>query len=99
VVSHGWYLLAPFRWSRPEKALRRAEVLGGKTVDLMISFSPPRAAAPHLRIEGASDSPELRTKIARMFQLNVDTAEFVSLTRHSPPHGRRTGRLVRGNHF
>src|SRR5437870_11525412 len=74
VLSHGWYLLAPFRWSRPDKALRRAEVSGGKAVDLTISFAPPRAAAPHLRVEGASDSPELRTKIARMFQLNVDTA-------------------------
>jgi N-glycosylase/DNA lyase len=79
-------VLAPFRWSGQEKALRRVEVLGGAAVDLTITISPPRAAAPHLRIEGASDSPELRTKIGRMFQLNVDTAEFVSLTRQSPPH-------------
>jgi 3-methyladenine DNA glycosylase/8-oxoguanine DNA glycosylase len=90
VLSHGWYLLAPFRWLRPGKALRRAEVSGGKAVDLTITFSPPRAAAPHaaphLRVEGVSDSPELRTKITRMFQLKVDTAEFVSRTRDSPPH-------------
>src|SRR5438105_10597519 len=81
VLSHGWYLLAPFRWSRPENALRRAEVLGAKAVDLTITF---RDGA--LQVEGASDSPELQTKIARMFQLNVDTAEFVSLARDSAPH-------------
>ena len=87
-MSHGWYLLAPFRWSRQEKALRRAEVLGGDAVDLTITFqdgactgqagSQPRAAR--------EASPLHTKKIARMFQLNVDTAEFVSLTRDSPPH-------------
>jgi 3-methyladenine DNA glycosylase/8-oxoguanine DNA glycosylase len=98
VLSHGWYVLAPFRWSRQEIALQRPEVLGGEPVDLTIWFSPPRAAAPHLRIEGAPDSPELQSKIARMFQLNVDTTEFVSLTRDSPPHawveGAGFGRLL-----
>jgi len=84
VVSHGWYLLAPFRWSRPEKALRRAEVLGGKAVDLTITF---RDGALRVEVRGAGSQPAtLQSKITRMFQLNVDTAEFVSLTRQSPPH-------------
>ncbi|HWW62082.1 MAG TPA: endonuclease III domain-containing protein [Thermoanaerobaculia bacterium] len=39
-----------------------------------------------LHIAGAGDSPELRTRIARMFQLNVDTSEFTKLARNSPPH-------------
>jgi hypothetical protein len=30
VNSHGWYLLAPFRWSPRERVLRRAEVISGK---------------------------------------------------------------------
>jgi 3-methyladenine DNA glycosylase/8-oxoguanine DNA glycosylase len=83
VVSHGWYLLAPFRWSRKEKILHRAEVLGGRSVDLKMT-SPPGARA--LRIEGANDSPELRAKIGRMFQLRVDLSEFVVLARLSPSH-------------
>jgi 3-methyladenine DNA glycosylase/8-oxoguanine DNA glycosylase len=81
VNSHGWYLLAPFRWSPRDGVLRRAEVIGGKAVDLTISSE--RHA---LRIDGARDSSELRAKMTRMFQLNVDTSEFVALTRASPVH-------------
>ena len=81
VVSHGWYLLAPFRWARDEQTLHRPEILGGKAVDLRISFD-----GESLRVEGADDSEELRRKLGRMFQLGVDTSEFVNLTRNSPAH-------------
>jgi len=81
VNSHGWYLLAPFHWSPKERILRRAEVLGGKAVDLTISRD-----GRELRVEGARESAELRAKLTRMFQLNVDTSEFVALTRASPSH-------------
>ena len=80
-MSHGWYLLAPCRWSRDEQTFRRADVLGGKAVDLTITFS-----GSALRIAGANDSKELRAKMSRMFQLQVETAEFVLLTRDSPSH-------------
>ena len=81
VVSHGWYQLAPFRWSPRERVLRRAEILGGKPVELAISFD--RDA---LVVSGGRDSAELRAKVARMFQLSVDTSEFVTLARRSPDH-------------
>src|SRR3954447_23657818 len=80
VVSHGWYLLAPFRWVRDEQTLHRPEILGGKTVDLRISFDGA------LRVDGADDSDELRRKLTRMFQLGIDIGEFVSLSRNSPTH-------------
>jgi 3-methyladenine DNA glycosylase/8-oxoguanine DNA glycosylase len=81
VVSHGWYLLAPFRWSREERVLRRAEVLGGKAVELAISFD-----GKMLQVEGARDSAELRAKLGRMFQLGIDTSDFVAVARRSPDH-------------
>src|SRR5205814_1972038 len=62
VNSHGWYLLAPFRWSPREQVLRRAEVVGGKAVDLTISFSDgrtspsaPRGVEPRVPRGGADE--------------------------------------------
>jgi 3-methyladenine DNA glycosylase/8-oxoguanine DNA glycosylase len=83
VVSHGWYLLSPFRWARDEQTLHRPQLLGGKAVDLAISFD-----GNALRIEGASEGTgdELRRKLGRMFQLGIDTSEFVALSRSSPAH-------------
>jgi 3-methyladenine DNA glycosylase/8-oxoguanine DNA glycosylase len=78
VVSHGWYLLAPFRWSRAQKLLYRPEILGGRVRHLKITEG--------LRVEGASDSPELRRKLTRMFQLDVDTSEFMVIARGSAAH-------------
>src|SRR5204862_70181 len=81
VVSHGWYLLAPFRWSAKERVLRRPEILGGRVAELAISFDDGA-----LVVAGARDSAELRAKMSRMFQLGVDTSEFVTLARQSPNH-------------
>jgi len=81
VESHGWYHLEPFHWSAGEGVLRRAEVLGGKAADLTI-----RADDGALVVTGAPDSRELRSKLTRMFQLHLDTAEFVTMARRSPAH-------------
>ncbi len=83
VVSHGWYLLAPFRWVSAEKTLHRPLLLGRKAVDLAITFDG-RA----LRIEGVGESVsvELRRNLNRMFQLGIDTSEFVELSRESDTH-------------
>ena len=81
VVSHGWYLLAPFRWSAREGVLRRAEILGGRPAQLAISFD-----GEALVVRGARDSAELRAKLGRTFQLGVDTSEFVTLAAQSPNH-------------
>ena len=81
VVSHGWYLLAPFRWSRDELVLRRPEVLGGKAVDLEIAHE-----GDALVVRGAPMTPELRAKLTRMFQLDLDLGDFVAMARGSAPH-------------
>jgi len=61
--------------------LHRPEILGGKAVDLVITFD-----GDSLRVEGADASDELSRKLRRMFQLGIDTSEFVGLTRNSPTH-------------
>src|SRR5262249_15893106 len=80
VESHGWYLLAPFRWSRSEKTLRRVEILGGKPREIAIAF-----ADGAIRVT-AEDTPELRAKITRMFQLHLDMADFIAVARGSSDH-------------
>ena len=104
VVSHGWYLLAPFRWSRAHGVLYRPEILGGKVRHLQITAPnvAPRAAegggptsaaaeggsttSAALKVEGAEDSDELRSKLTRMFQLHVDTSEFIGIATESSDH-------------
>ena len=81
VVSHGWYRLPPTRWSERERVLRRAEVLGGRAVDLEITYENGA-----LQIRGARDSRELRAKIGRMFQLGLDLTDFHDRARSSPAH-------------
>jgi 3-methyladenine DNA glycosylase/8-oxoguanine DNA glycosylase len=81
VESHGWYRLAPFRWSREERVLRRKEVLGGRVADLEI-----RCERRELLVRGAPMTDELRRRVERMFQLHVDLSEFHALTRKSPAH-------------
>ena len=81
VESHGWYRLAPFRWSPDEGVLRRKELLPEGIADLEISV---RGRTMH--VAGAASSVELTRRITRMFQLHLDTSEFLLLTRGSPAH-------------
>jgi 3-methyladenine DNA glycosylase/8-oxoguanine DNA glycosylase len=94
VESHGWYHLAPFRWNG--RVLTRAETLPEGTVDLAIT-----ATKRALDVKGADDSPELRKRIRRMFQLDLDLAEFHERARTSEPHAwaadERFGRLLCGS--
>jgi 3-methyladenine DNA glycosylase/8-oxoguanine DNA glycosylase len=75
VESHGWRQLAPFRWADP--VLYRKERIDGRTVDVAITH---RKGALHFSHPIAIDRAQ------RMFQLDVDVAEFVALTRSSPAH-------------
>jgi 3-methyladenine DNA glycosylase/8-oxoguanine DNA glycosylase len=61
--------------------LHRPEILGGKAVDLRISFD-----GAFLRVEGAEDSEELRRKLGRMFQLRVNIDEFVAVSANFATH-------------
>lgn len=80
VESHGWYRLAPFRWSPEEQVLRRKEALSVGVVELEI-----RCAKGRLLVTAPS-TPELEQRLTRMFQLHLDLADFHRLTRNSPPH-------------
>ena len=81
VVSPGWYHLAPFRWDAVMKTLHRVELLSGQPVALTITRK--RGA---IEVTGAKDSKELRAKLARMFQLDLDLSDFLARTRLSPAH-------------
>ena len=82
VESHGWYRLAPFRWSPDEEVLRRREALGDDVVDLEIRY-----ANGQLRVnQTGGTTEELQRRLTRMFQLHVDLGDFHRLTRNSPAH-------------
>ncbi len=99
VVSHGWYLLAPYRWSREECVLRRPEVLGRSVVDLEIAQTDGQLQVAG-RIPAASEKT-LRCKLGRMFQLDLEMSEFLSIASLSPSHAwvveARFGRLLCGS--
>jgi 3-methyladenine DNA glycosylase/8-oxoguanine DNA glycosylase len=81
VESHGWYRLAPFRWSAENGVLSRKEALPEGVVELAIE-----ARRGKLQIRGAQPSEELTRRITRMLQLDVDTSEFAALARESERH-------------
>ena len=81
VESHGWYRLAPFRWSPEEGVLRRREALPEGVVELEISQRGNK-----LRVTGATPSDELTRRITRMLQLDVDVSEFAAMARASERH-------------
>ena len=94
VESHGWYLLAPFRWDRKGKVLRRPEAIGGRVVDVEFRFR-------NGEIE-ITPAHEALTRVAtRMFQLGVDTSEFIALAASSERHAWvaevKFGRLLCGS--
>lgn len=83
-MSHGWYLLAPFRWSLGDRVLRRPEAFAGGVVDLEIRVARRKL---QVAVEGKPvDDLELSRRMQRMFQLGIDTSEFVELSRSSPAH-------------
>jgi 3-methyladenine DNA glycosylase/8-oxoguanine DNA glycosylase len=81
VESHGWFRLAPFRWSAADGVLRKKEALPEGVVDLEIEVRRGK-----LHIRGAAPSDELTRRITRMLQLDIDTSEFVELARASERH-------------
>lgn len=79
VESHGWYLLAPFRWDRKARTLRRPEVIDGRVVEAEFRF---RRGA----VEIAPSLDALKPVATRMFQLHFDTSEFIALAAASDAH-------------
>lgn len=100
VESHGWYLLAPYRWDRKLRTLRRAEVLDGASVDLQIRHDGKQLAIDSKRLS-KKQREELATRLERMFQLHLDLTEFITLCEPSPLHKQAAkkgfGRLLCGS--
>ena len=94
VESHGWYLLAPFIWSRDQRILQRPEAVGSDVLDLTI-----RCTSRKVVVEGGSGA-EIEARVRRMLQLDVDTSEFIVRARDSDAHRwvvtARFGRLLCG---
>lgn len=97
VRSHGWYLLAPFRWNAATATLHRAERLGGTVHELAISRDGGAlVVASDRSLRGRQR--ELAAKIDRIFQLRVDTSEFAAMAAGTESHAwiatTRFGRLL-----
>lgn len=102
VVSHGWYLLAPFDWSRGKRILGRPELVGSKALDLEITSDGESLLITGLPAKVSSrDEGALRARLARIFQLDVDTTEFHAMAAMSATHSwvveERFGRLLCGS--
>ncbi|MEO8216706.1 MAG: hypothetical protein ABI718_06450 [Acidobacteriota bacterium] len=84
VQSHGWVQLAPFEWDAGTEALHRTETLADLTVDLEIRFDGS------LQVQSAQSigplEKELRARLRRMFQLDLDLNEFHAMCRRSVTH-------------
>jgi 3-methyladenine DNA glycosylase/8-oxoguanine DNA glycosylase len=87
IVSHGWYHLAPFRWDGHRNLLGRTEPLGDEAFDLTIGHD-----GGALILRSKSDlrphAAALRARMTRMFQLDVDLAEFHAICRATESHRR-----------
>lgn len=100
VESHGWYLLAPFRWDRAKQTLARTEFFDDAgAIELSI-----RMDRRNLVVESDRDlntlTAALEPRIARMFQFGVPLGEFHELcarsATHQPIAEERYGRLLCG---
>jgi N-glycosylase/DNA lyase len=101
VVSHGWYVMPPFRWDAGRGVLHRTESFDGAgAIDLAIRF-----AGGKLVVDAKADlSPlrdELRARLRRMFQLHLELGEFHALCAKRKSHRAvaeaRFGRLLCGS--
>lgn len=99
MLSHGWYVLAPFRWDAEEGTLHRTETFDGiSAFDLEISFDRSLTVRSAGKL---ANRAEIEKRIRRIFQLSLDLAEFHALCAESSSHraaGRaRFGRLLCGS--
>ena len=79
------------RWDRRARVLRRPEAFGKRVVDLEIRFHDDSLdVGPALSRTGPTESRtyvrELEKRITRMFQLDIDTTDFIALAAKSESH-------------
>jgi 3-methyladenine DNA glycosylase/8-oxoguanine DNA glycosylase len=101
VESHGWFQTPPFGWDRASQTLQRVESLPGGIACLTVRPAEGGVTVEVDRPLDACDRAELRTRIRRMLQLDVDVAGFADALSFDPAlaadlaaHG--AGRLLAG---
>lgn len=85
VRSHGWSVLSPFHWNADTGILERIEELAsGKIVALALQHADDGIA---VEVRGRLNKRELRElteKIAWMFSLDLELADFYAAVAHEP---------------
>lgn len=86
VESHGWYLLAPFRWDRQNAVMRRAETFDGERVVELEMLVDSQLRIRTSRKLTRAETAELSSRLGRMFQLDLDLADFHEKCSALPTH-------------
>ena len=101
VESHGWFQTAPFGWDGGSQALRRVESLPGGVASVTIRPAEGGVTLEVDRPLDPRDRAEIRVRIRRMLQLDVDVAGFADALSFDPElaadlaaHG--AGRILAG---
>lgn len=101
VVSHGWYVMPPFRWDAERGVLHRIESFEGVgAIEISIRFDSGKLVVESKR-NIAPLREELRTRIRRMLQLDLQLGEFHALCGKRKSHRAvveaKFGRLLCGS--
>ncbi len=99
VVSHGWYVLPPFRWDAGRNQLHRVEWFDGEgAFELVIRHDGRLVVESKRNLTPVRDA--LRARLRRTFQLDLELGEFHALCRkrksHRPVADAKFGRLLCG---
>jgi len=101
VVSHGWYVMPPFRWDADRGVLHRVEAFDGAgAFDISIRHDGGRLVVESKR-DFAPYRDELRARLRRMLQLDLELGEFHALCEKRKSHRAvaetKFGRLLCGS--
>jgi 3-methyladenine DNA glycosylase/8-oxoguanine DNA glycosylase len=101
VRSHGWFQTAPFGWDEEGDVLSRTERLTGGSCRVTVRAASAGVSVACDRALDERDRAELRVRMRRMLQLDVDVADFLAAVAFDPAlaedlerHG--AGRLLAG---
>jgi 3-methyladenine DNA glycosylase/8-oxoguanine DNA glycosylase len=101
VVSHGWYVMPPFRWDAGRGVLHRIESFDGAgAFDLVVRHDGAKLVVES-KCDVAPFRDELRARLTRMFQLDLALGEFHALCGRRKSHravaDAKFGRLLCGS--
>jgi len=101
VVSHGWYVMPPFRWDAGRGVLHRVEAFDGAgAFDIAIRHEGGKPVVESKR-HFPPHPDVLRARLRRMLQLDLELGEFHALCEkrksHRPVAEAKFGRLLCGS--